>query len=112
MMKPLCLILLLLPLVLGQTKVKPEQVRNWTQLKHAGGGGTQLSIRQLQLGSPYATASWEAVATRSTYPAQYRVAIVPTQRLPILITCYERTSECNARASRVYPLWFNQPNTF
>lgn len=96
----LALLALAAPLA-GQTQAEPRQVRLWPQVCHVGGAGTCLPMRQVRMDDK-ARAIWEKAARLPTYE-QYRVAVVPTQRLPILITCGPGGRGC----ANWFPLWFN-----
>lgn len=98
----LALLVLALPLA-GQTRTEPRQVRLWAQLCHVGGAGTCLPMRQVRMDDK-ARATWEKAARLPTY-AQYRVAVVKTQDLPILITCGPSGRGCASH----FPLWFDAP---
>lgn len=85
----------------AQTRVEPKHVRRWPQLCHTGGAGTCYPVAQLALDASV-RGLWEKAAWAPAYD-QYRVAVVTTQRLPILITCGRAGQGC----ANWFPLWFN-----
>ncbi len=101
---PSILLLALLAGTLGaQTLINPRHFKHWHQLKHTGGQGTSFTIRQVRM-DPSVRPFWERAASVPTYE-QYRVAVVSTQELPILITCGPAGRGC----ANWFPLWFDAP---
>lgn len=106
-MKKLWMVALLAGMMPGQTLIAPRQVKSWQQLQAPNRAGTSLSIRQVSLhpaNNPEMWAYWEKVLRAPVYE-QYRVAVVPSQRSPILITCGPGGRGC----ANYFPLWFNTP---
>ncbi len=81
-----------------RTVVRHEQVRNWEMLRNPNSRGTSLAFNQLPMPADVADL-WEGHARKPQYD-EYRVAVVPTQNFPILITCTD------GRCDQSWPLWF------
>jgi hypothetical protein len=62
-----------------------KQVRNWAMLRNPNSKGTSITLDQLPMPRDVAEL-WRRHAARPVYD-EYRVAVVPDQDYPILITC-------------------------
>ncbi len=79
----------------GQTRLRPEQVRNWRQIQRPllpsrfgpqiRPARTAYRIDQLAI-APEWVADWIMMIGRDTY-ASFRVALSPGQPYPVLILC-------------------------
>jgi hypothetical protein len=96
-------VLLLAIVALSQTRVAPAQIRNWQQLRSSTSNGTAISISQLAI-SADSIRSWQEHARYPSYAA-YRVAVVATQKVPILITC-NSAEPGKGECADHFPLWF------
>jgi hypothetical protein len=69
----------------GPTIAGFRQVRNWAMLRNSNSKGTSITLDQLPMPRDVADL-WRRHAARPVYD-EYRVAVVPDQDYPILITC-------------------------
>jgi hypothetical protein len=88
----------------AQTLPRPDQIRNWQQVRPLTGtrAGTQVAVEQLRI-SPDFIASWRKAGGYD----HYRIAVVRTQDNPILITCpFSEHSSFGAGCETKWPRWF------
>ena len=89
----------------GQTRPRPAQIRNWSQVAPPGiaRAGTQLRIEQLAMDPVWVTSWTETI--KSGYD-HFRVAVVTDQANPILIVCLRRDDDPLGPGCTSGAFWF------